>query len=37
MGKIDDSLVELLRRTKIDVNDDGTVKDEERYKKLINN
>jgi hypothetical protein len=37
MGKIDDSMVELLRRTKIDVNDDGTVKDEERYKKLINN
>ena len=37
MGKIDDSMVELLRRTKIDVNDDGTVKDEVRYRRLLNN
>ena len=37
MGKIDDSMVELLKRTKIDVNDDGTVKDEVRYRRLLNN
>ena len=37
MGRIDDSMIELLVKTKIGMNADGTVKDEARYKALINN
>ena len=37
MGKIDDSMAALLEKNNIRMRDDGTVRDEARYRKLINN